>query len=196
MASMFRKSLIFFLIAIFCSLQASPGLTALLDWCVWDSSPMVASMSSNNSYSCCCCEKGPCCCEAEQEPIPQLPDMALNATSSGHCDYVPRFATSDAGIQNLISAEHQELSGVLNDTGPPPTSFYLTNLTFRCWSTKSLEYPAPPSKECGVLCLQLFTRLEVQPQYTHRKELLCLEQNQSCCWECFFACSSFLIHSQ
>jgi hypothetical protein len=68
----------------------------------------------------------------EQEPVPQLPDMALNATSGSSCDYAPRFATSDAGIRNLISVQHQEPLGVLDDTGPPLTSFYLTNLTFRC----------------------------------------------------------------
>jgi hypothetical protein len=68
----------------------------------------------------------------EQEPISPLPDMALNATFGGCCDYAPRFATSDAGLQNPISAEHQELPRVLNDTGPPLTSFYLTHLTFRC----------------------------------------------------------------
>ena len=68
----------------------------------------------------------------EEESTPQLPDMALNATSGGSGDYTPRFATSDAGIQNLIPVQNQEPFRVLNDTGPPLTPFYLTNLTFRC----------------------------------------------------------------
>jgi hypothetical protein len=68
----------------------------------------------------------------EQGSTPQMPDMALNATSGGSCDDAPRFATSDANIQNLIPVQNQEPLRVLNDTGPPVTSFYLTNLTFRC----------------------------------------------------------------
>jgi len=68
----------------------------------------------------------------EQESTPQLPDMALNATSGGLCDYAPRFVTSGAGMQNLIPVQDQEPLRVLNDTGPPLTLFYLTNLTFRC----------------------------------------------------------------
>ena len=131
-APMFRKSLIFFLIAVFCSLQASFGLTASPDGCVSGSSPWGASMSSNDAHSCCCREKSPCRCEPEQKPIPQLPDMALNVTSGGSCDYVPRIATSDACTRNLISAEHQGLPEVLRDTGSPLTSFYLANLNFRC----------------------------------------------------------------
>ena len=68
----------------------------------------------------------------EEESTPQLPDMALNATSGGSGDCAPRFATSDAGIQNLVPVQNQEPLRVLNDTGPPLTPFYLTNLTFRC----------------------------------------------------------------
>ena len=129
---MFRKLLVFFLIAVFCSLQASFGLTASPDGCVSGSSPWGASMSSNDAYSCCCREKSPCRCEPEQKPIPQLPDMALNVTSGGSCDYAPRFVTAGAGMQNLIPVQNQEPLRVLNDTGPPLTPFYLTNLTFRC----------------------------------------------------------------
>ena len=68
----------------------------------------------------------------EQESTPQLPDMALNATLGGGRDYAPRFVTADAGMQNLVPVQNQEPLRVLNDTGPPVTSFYLTNLTFRC----------------------------------------------------------------
>jgi len=68
----------------------------------------------------------------EQESTPHLPDMAVNATPGGSCDDAPRLATSGAGMQNLITVQNQQLPQVLNDTGPPLTSFYLTNLTFRC----------------------------------------------------------------
>ncbi len=108
------------------------GLTASPDGCVSGSSSVPASMSSNDPPCCCCGEKGPCCCEPEQKPAPQLPDMALNVTSGDGCNYIPRITTSDAGIRNLVSAEHQGLPEVLKDTGPPLTSFYLANLNFRC----------------------------------------------------------------
>ena len=129
---MFRKPLVFILIAFFFALQVSPGLSASPDGCVSGSTPLVVSMSLTNPHNCCCSEKGPCCCDMEQEFTPQMPDMALNATSGGSCDDAPRFATSSPGIQNLIPVQNQEPLRVLNDTGPPVTSFYLTNLTFRC----------------------------------------------------------------
>jgi hypothetical protein len=129
---MFRKSLVFFLIAIFCALQVSPCLTVSPDWCVSGSTALIASVPSANSHHCCCPEKGPRCCDMEQESTPHLPDMAINATSGGSCDYAPRFETLGTGIQNLIPVQNQQLLQVLNDTGPPLTSFYLTNLTLRC----------------------------------------------------------------
>ena len=127
----FRKSMVFFLIAVFCALRASPCLTALADGCAPGSTPLVASVPSANPY-CCCTEKGPSCCDMEKESSPQLPDMALNTMSGGDSDYAPRLATSDAGLQNLIPVQNQEPPRVFNDTGPPLTPFYLTNLTFRC----------------------------------------------------------------
>jgi len=129
---MLSKWFVYGLIAVFCVLQASVGLTASMDECVTGSSPRASSMSSNDPHRCCCQEKSACCCETEQKPIPQLPDMALNATPGGSYEYVPRFATSDVGTQSVVSFEHQERPGVLNETGPPFTSFYLTNLNFRC----------------------------------------------------------------
>ena len=129
---MFRKPSVFILIAFFFALQVSPGLSASPDGCVSGSTPLVVSMSLTNPHHCCCPEKGPCCCDMEQEFTPHLPDMALNGASSGSNDYAPRLATSDVNIQNLIPVQNQEPLRVLNDTGPPLTSFYLTNLTFRC----------------------------------------------------------------
>ena len=129
---MFRKSLVFFLIAIFCALQVSPCLTVSPDGCVSGSTALIASVPSANPHHCCCPEIGSYCCDMEQEPAPSRPDMALNAASVGSNDYVPRLATSDANIHNLIPVQNQELPRVLDDTGPPLTSFYLTNLTFRC----------------------------------------------------------------
>ena len=129
---MSRKSLVLFLIAVFCTLQASPGLTASSDWCVSGSTLLVASVPSPNPHHCYYPEKGSCYCDMEQERAPSRPDMALNAASGGSWDYAPRFAASSAGIQNLIPVQNQEPPRVLNDTGPPHTSFYLTNLAFRC----------------------------------------------------------------
>lgn len=129
---MFRKPPVFILIAFFFALQVSPGLSASPDGCVSGSTPLVVSMSLTTPHNCCCSEKGPCCCDMEQEFTPHLPDMALNGASGGSNDYAPRLTTSDANIQNLIPVQNQEPPRVLNDTGPPFTSFYLTNLTFRC----------------------------------------------------------------
>jgi len=58
--------------------------------------------------------------------------MAFNGASGGSNDYAPRFAISGAGMQNLIPVQNQELPRVRDDTGPPLTLIYLTNLTFRC----------------------------------------------------------------
>ncbi len=122
---MFRKSLIFFLIAVFCTLQVSAGIASTGE-CISNPTGPV------HDHKCCCPEKEPCCCDLEQGSPSQPSDMALNATSGGGFDDAPRLAGSDMGVQNLFPVQNHQAPRVHKDTGPPLTSFYLTNLTFRC----------------------------------------------------------------
>ena len=129
---MFRNLLIFFLIAIFFALQFSDDFATFQGRCVSRSTPLVPSVSEAHAHNCCCPEKGPCCCDMEEESGPQRPDMAFSATSGGRWDDASKFTASDTGTQVLVLSQNHEAPKIFNGIGPPLTTFYLTNMTFRC----------------------------------------------------------------
>jgi len=128
---MSRKALICLLTAIFCTVQAGTGLASYLENCASDSTSPAASASAQG-HNCCFRETEPCRCEGEQEAVPSQPDMALNATSGASFDQTSRFAAPDAGTDGFLLIRDYLSSRILEGTGPPFASFYLTNLTFRC----------------------------------------------------------------
>jgi hypothetical protein len=129
---MFRKIFPLFLTLVLCLTQISAFLTSSQAFCVPSTKSSLPSVSLLPIHRCCCEETGSCCCDVRQESTATWPDMGLPAISGGGYDPPPRCVNLDTGLPILLLSQYFQSPGRWTGTGPPLTSSYLVNLTFRC----------------------------------------------------------------
>jgi len=129
---MFRKIFPLFLTLVLCLTQISTFLTSSQAFCVPSTKSSLPSVSLLPIHGCCCEETGSCCCDVRQESTATWPDMGFPAISGGGYDPPPRFGISDTSLPILSLSQRLQSLGRWTGTGPPLTSSYLVNLTFRC----------------------------------------------------------------
>jgi hypothetical protein len=127
-----HKMIPFLIVLVLLITQVSTPLGSFQNACASGTNSSFPFMSSPQFHKCCCDKMDSCCCDVKQESKASWPDMELITVSGEKYDPAPQYVASDFGLQ--IQIHPQTLKTIESETGigPPFTSAYLVNLTFRC----------------------------------------------------------------